>query len=72
MHYRTLVKLGEGCMGEVYRATDTQLGRGFAIKIPHEAFAQDAVISYRSPALGNRNNVILRDEWILAIDTCGV
>src|SRR6185503_20192363 len=40
--YEVTAQIGEGGMGQVYRARDTKLGRDVAIKILPEAFAHDA------------------------------
>jgi len=74
-HYRILAFLGAGGMGEVYRATDTRLGREIALKIlpsdvgaDHERLARFQQEAKAAAALNHPNIVTL----FSAEETAGV
>ena len=45
--YRDVVRIGRGGMGDIYRATDSVLGRDVAVKVLAERYAQDEAIRNR-------------------------
>jgi tetratricopeptide (TPR) repeat protein len=55
--YRIESKLGEGGMGEVYRAIDTRLGRTIAIKITREQFSERFEREARAISTLNHPNI---------------
>ena len=71
--YTGAVPIGHGGMGEIFRATDTTLGRAVAVKVLDERHAQDASVRERftrealavARLSGNPNIVTIYDvgEW---------
>src|SRR5262245_36576426 len=55
--YRIESKLGEGGMGEVFRAVDTRLGRAIAVKTTHERFGDRFQREARAIASLNHPNI---------------
>ena len=51
--YQVTSRIGEGGMGEVYKAHDPRLGRDVALKISHEAFTDRFAREARSIAALN-------------------
>ena len=55
--YEILAPIGAGGMGEVYRASDTRLGRDVAIKVSHEQFTERFEREARVVATLNHPNI---------------
>jgi Tol biopolymer transport system component/predicted Ser/Thr protein kinase len=55
--YEILTVLGEGGMGEVYKARDTRLQRTVALKVPKEAFSERFEREARTVAALNHPNI---------------
>jgi serine/threonine-protein kinase len=55
--YEVVAKLGEGGMGDVYKATDTRLGRTVAIKVSRDEFSERFEREARAVAALNHPNI---------------
>jgi serine/threonine-protein kinase len=55
--YRITARIGSGAMGEVYRATDTRLGRDVAIKFSSQEFSERFEREARAVAALNHPNI---------------
>jgi serine/threonine protein kinase/tetratricopeptide (TPR) repeat protein len=68
--YDVTALIGAGGMGEVYRATDTRLGRNVALKVLHDAFNADAD-RLRRFEQESRATAVLNHPNILAVFDVG-
>ena len=68
--YEVTALIGAGGMGEVYRATDTRLGRDVALKVLHHGFSADAD-RLRRFELESRATAALNHPNILAVFDVG-
>lgn len=55
--YRIIAPIGKGGMGEVYRATDTRMGRDVAVKVVAERFSERFTREVRAIAALNHPNI---------------
>ena len=61
-HYRLLDRLGEGGLGEVFRARDTKVGRTVALKLLPRGFLDKPAPAWQKPRLPSPVNAHVRSE----------